>query len=163
MDLLKKIIGIKTNNCDNIPEIHLVENEIKCYYDQNKKKWVFEDENETEEKIEKITPKKKTIIQNKKNSTEKRACFFTDNNIIELNSQNEFNNEIKDIKENNSKNLNQFDKENKIINNSYNKNLEINKIEEINIIYNNIKIKKKINKIKNKKIKKKRFIFLSKF
>ena len=41
MDLFKKIIGIKSNNNDNIPEIHLVENEIKCYYDQNKKKWVF--------------------------------------------------------------------------------------------------------------------------
>ena len=29
MDLFKKIIGIKSNNNDNIPEIHLVENEIK--------------------------------------------------------------------------------------------------------------------------------------
>ncbi len=140
MDLFKKIIGIKSNNNDNIPEIHLVENEIKCYYDQNKKKWVFEDQDETEEKSEKIIPKKNTIIQNKKNFSKKWACFFSDNSIIDSNLKNEFNNEIKDSKEYNSKNLKQLDKENKIIKNSYNKNLEINKIEEINIISNIYKI-----------------------
>ena len=104
-----------------------------------KKKWVFWRWRWDWRKEWKIIPKKNTIIQNKKNSTKKWACFFSDNTIIDSNLKNEFNNEIKDIKEYNTKNLKQLDKENKIIKNYYSKNLEINKIEEY-IISNIYKI-----------------------
>ena len=38
MDLLKKLVRIKYNYDENIPEIHLIKNEIKHYYDPIKKK-----------------------------------------------------------------------------------------------------------------------------
>ena len=37
MDLLKKLVRIKYNYDENIPEIHLIKNEIKHYYDPIKK------------------------------------------------------------------------------------------------------------------------------
>ena len=68
MDLLKKLVRIKYNYDENIPEIHLIKNEIKHYYDPIKKKWIFEGEEEEERQIEKLPPKINNVSKNTKNS-----------------------------------------------------------------------------------------------
>ena len=96
MDLLKKLVRIKYNDDENIPEIHLIKNEIKHYYDPIKKKWIFEGEEEEERQIEKLPPKINNVSKNKKNSYKKRACIFNDEIIVNSGGNDKINSSYSD-------------------------------------------------------------------